>query len=108
MKRRDLQQINHLITAGNKNFPFVTSKGLFNTIRVFYKNLDTDDVTISVEQSTGTSDFDIITGVTKQLDKTQKSHTFNIIDLNTDLIRLVLDTGTGSQGEIERFEFLFE
>lgn len=108
MKRRESQTLNHLISAGNKTFPSVPAKGNNATIQIFYKDLNAADITLSVEQSTGTSKFDIITGVSKQLDSTLTSHTFNIIGINTDLIQVALDVGAGTLGEIERINYIFE
>lgn len=109
MKHRDSTIVNHPINAGSIEFPSVPAKGSLLTIQVLYKNLDSSNHTISVEQSSGTSRFDILIGVSKKLDQTRKSHTFNITGFNNDLVRAVLDVGGGgTDGEIEEIKYIFE
>ena len=107
-KLREVQELNHLISAGNINFPSVPAKGSSVTIQVLYKDINAGNVTISIEQSTGTNKFDVVTGVSKQLNQSKTSHTFNLIGFNNDLIRAVLDIGGASAGEIEKILFIFE
>ena len=107
-KKRITQEVNHLITAGAIEFAPVKSSAKCVGVQIDYEDLDTEDVNLSIRQSNNDRQFNVITGASKALQSALPSHTFTLINVVADELRMVFDPGTATTGIIKRIIWIFE
>ena len=107
-KKRISQDVNHQISAGSIEFAPVKSSAKCVGVQINYEGLDTEDVSLSIQQSQDDREFQVITGASKALQSALPSHKFTLINVVTDEMKVVLDIGTATTGIIKRSIWIFE
>ena len=77
-------------------------------MQINYKNLDTEDVNISIQQTNDNKQFNVIKNASKSLVSALPSHTFSLVDVVAEQFKVVMDPGTASQGSIDEIIWVFE
>jgi hypothetical protein len=108
MKSRIKQAINHQISSGSADFQSVKSQSKCVGIQINYVGLDREDATVSVQQSNDDKQFNVISNASKALQSALPSHTFTVVDVCADEMRVTLDIGTATTGSITDIFWLFE
>ena len=107
-KKRISQKVNHLITAGAIEFAPVIANSKCNSVQVNYRNLDTEDVNISIQQTNDDRQFNVIKNASKSLESALPSHTITLVDITAEQFKIVMDPGTASTGIIDEIIWVFE
>ena len=96
------QDLNYNIAGGEKEFPGVRLFFLHDmlTVQIAYSDITADTVVVSVDQSLDGVHWTTIPYVSQVLDKTEQAHTFNIVGLLTDFVRIHITTPDFSEGTL--------
>jgi len=96
------QDFDYNLNGGNKEFDGIRLFFLHDmlSVQIVYTGITADTVVVSVDQSLDGINWTTIPYVSQVLDKTKDAHTFNIIGLLTDFVRLHLSVPDASIGVI--------
>jgi len=96
------QDLDYNLNGGNREFDGIRLFFLHDmlSVQIVYSGITADTVVVSVDQSLDGVNWTTIPYVSQVLDKTKDAHTFNIIGLLTDFVRLHLSVPDASDGTI--------
>ncbi|MCX6266551.1 MAG: hypothetical protein NTW16_04240, partial [Bacteroidetes bacterium] len=96
------QDLDYNLEGGDKEFAGVRLFFLHDqlSVQIAYEDISTETVVASVDQSLDGVNWTTIPYVNQVLDRTKPAHTFNIIGLLTDFVRLHVAVPDSSQGII--------
>jgi len=96
------QDLDYNLNGGNREFDGIRLFFLHDmlSVQIVYSGITADTVMVSVDQSLDGVNWTTIPYVSQVLDKTKDAHTFNIIGLLTDFVRLHLSVPDASDGTI--------
>ncbi|MEI6683422.1 MAG: hypothetical protein WCO44_12370 [Bacteroidota bacterium] len=96
------QDLDYNLHGGDKEFAGVRLFFLHDmlSVQIVYTGITADTVVVSVDQSLDGVNWTTIPYVNQIIDKTKEAHTFNIIGLLTDFVRLHLSVPDASDGTI--------
>ena len=97
------QILDYDLTGGSKEFNKVWLNFLHDmlTVQVVYEGIDAEDVVATVDQSLDGVNWTTIPYVNQILDNTKEAHTWNIVGLLTNYVRLHIEVPTSSGGIIK-------
>ena len=96
------QDFDYDLSGGDHQFAGVRLFFLHDqlSVQIVYDGITADTVVVSVDQSLDGVTWTTIPYVNQVLDKTKPAHTFNIIGLLTDFVRLHVEVPDASEGVI--------
>ena len=96
------QDFDYDLSGGDHQFAGVRLFFLHDqlSVQIVYNGITADTVVVSVDQSLDGVNWTTIPYVNQVLDKTKPAHTFNIIGLLTDYVRLHVEVPDASDGVI--------
>ncbi len=98
------QVLNHVITSGEKYFPSVRVYNLYKNLTIQIDYNISSPVKVSVEQSLDNEDFSPIPTAWFDLHTTENTHTFNIVNLLTNYVRVKVEAA-GAYGTINEIMY---
>jgi hypothetical protein len=75
------------------------------SVQINYSGISSDKVIVALEQSLDGLQYDTIQGASSILDKNADSHTFNLLGILTNYVRLRVDPGEATTGMINEIIF---
>jgi hypothetical protein len=97
------QDLDYSLAGGDHMFASVRLFFLHDmlSVQIVYEDIDTDTVVVSVDQSLDGVNWSMIPFASQVLDKDKPNHTFNIVGLLTDFVRLHVEVPDASTGTLK-------